>query len=330
MNEALEATAKLYDEAAKELDRAARHCEVAARHFRDNLVPRGAAHAWAARGHMLEAQARLNEQAHEHAERSQVDSELHDQGDHVLGAGRPEVLRLVERPIPKPTTGEVHSGSPSPASTPRTRSHAAAARPASSSRIRRSCRTRTGQARSTRRGRPRRPPRGRTGLALGGAPGSPGRGRRAVCVVASPPTQRFPSRRPSRSTSARASTSPRCTAHRCLTLSEQEPSRLYPGALAGTDHRSLPVAPGRSDMPRSSSPAGPERTRSPPSAARRRRRSHERPGRRRTSTTATNTPPRTSARLAPRRVDIVVEDRAPRRTPLSTPPSSRQHSTVAM
>ena len=73
MNEALEATAKLYDEAAKELDRAARHCEVAARHFRDNLVPRGAAHAWAARGHMLEAQARLDEQAREHAERSQVE-----------------------------------------------------------------------------------------------------------------------------------------------------------------------------------------------------------------------------------------------------------------
>jgi hypothetical protein len=54
MSEALEATAKLYDEAARELDQAARHCEVAAQHFRDNLVPRGTAHTWAAHGHMLE------------------------------------------------------------------------------------------------------------------------------------------------------------------------------------------------------------------------------------------------------------------------------------
>ena len=57
MNEKLEASARLYEEAAKELDLAARHCEVAAQHFRDNLVPRGAAHAWAVRGHLLEAEA---------------------------------------------------------------------------------------------------------------------------------------------------------------------------------------------------------------------------------------------------------------------------------
>jgi hypothetical protein len=72
MNERLEAAAKLYDDAARELDRAARHCEVAARHFRDNEVPRGAAHAWAARGHLLEAEARLDEQAREHGRRSEV------------------------------------------------------------------------------------------------------------------------------------------------------------------------------------------------------------------------------------------------------------------
>jgi len=70
MSERLEATAKLYEEAARELEQAAKHCEVAAQHFRDNLVPRGAAHAWAARGHMLEAQTRLDEQAREHARRS--------------------------------------------------------------------------------------------------------------------------------------------------------------------------------------------------------------------------------------------------------------------
>ncbi|MBA3382619.1 MAG: hypothetical protein H0T97_12270 [Actinobacteria bacterium] len=72
MSERLETAAKLYDEAAKELDRAARHCEVAAQHFRDNLVPRGAAHAWAARGHLLEAETRLDEQAREHSKRSSV------------------------------------------------------------------------------------------------------------------------------------------------------------------------------------------------------------------------------------------------------------------
>jgi hypothetical protein len=70
MSDALEATAKLHDEAARELEQAARHCEVAAQHSRDNLVPRGATHAWAARGNLLAAQARLDEQAREHARRS--------------------------------------------------------------------------------------------------------------------------------------------------------------------------------------------------------------------------------------------------------------------
>jgi hypothetical protein len=74
MSEALEATAKLYDEAAVELGRAARHCEVAARHFRDGVVPRGAAHAWAALGHIREAEAHLDEQAREHARRSRPEA----------------------------------------------------------------------------------------------------------------------------------------------------------------------------------------------------------------------------------------------------------------
>ncbi len=74
MSERREAAAKLYDEAAKQLDLAARHCEVAAQHFRDNLVPRGAAHAWAARGHLLEAEKRLDEQAREHSARSSVET----------------------------------------------------------------------------------------------------------------------------------------------------------------------------------------------------------------------------------------------------------------
>jgi hypothetical protein len=70
MSKALEATARLYDEVARELQLALEHCHVAAQHFRDELVPRGTAHAWAARGHLLNAEALLDEQAREHASRS--------------------------------------------------------------------------------------------------------------------------------------------------------------------------------------------------------------------------------------------------------------------
>ncbi len=70
MTDALEAAAQLYDEAAEELELAAQHCRTAARHFRDKVVPRGAAHAWAAQGHVREAQARLDEHSREHARRS--------------------------------------------------------------------------------------------------------------------------------------------------------------------------------------------------------------------------------------------------------------------
>jgi hypothetical protein len=66
----LESTAQLYDETAAELELAARHCRTAAEHFRNNQVPRGAAHAWAALGHLLEAQDSLRRQAREHASRS--------------------------------------------------------------------------------------------------------------------------------------------------------------------------------------------------------------------------------------------------------------------
>ena len=70
MSEALEGTARLYVEAAAELEQALEHCRVAAEHFRNREVPRGAAHAWAARGHLLNVEARLDEQAREHAARS--------------------------------------------------------------------------------------------------------------------------------------------------------------------------------------------------------------------------------------------------------------------
>jgi hypothetical protein len=68
--ETLEATARLYDAAAVELDQATQHCRTAAEHFRSGEVPRGTAHAWAALGHMLEAEESLHRQAREHATRS--------------------------------------------------------------------------------------------------------------------------------------------------------------------------------------------------------------------------------------------------------------------
>ena len=68
----LEEAARLYDTAAQELRTAAAHCEMSARHLRDADVPRAAAHAWAARGHLLNAERRLDEQARTHAARSNV------------------------------------------------------------------------------------------------------------------------------------------------------------------------------------------------------------------------------------------------------------------
>lgn len=70
MSDALEATARLYDEAAAELEQALAHCRVAAEHFRNQEIPRGTAHAWAARGHLLNTGFLLDEQAREHASRS--------------------------------------------------------------------------------------------------------------------------------------------------------------------------------------------------------------------------------------------------------------------
>jgi hypothetical protein len=74
MSERLSRVAALYDEVAAELERAAAHASVAAQHFRGEDVPRGSAHAWAVHGHLLEAQARLAEQAREHARLSVPDA----------------------------------------------------------------------------------------------------------------------------------------------------------------------------------------------------------------------------------------------------------------
>jgi hypothetical protein len=72
VTDARDEAAALYDRAADELERALGHCRVAGQHFRDRLVPRAAAHAWAARGHLLEAEELLDRQAREHAVRSSL------------------------------------------------------------------------------------------------------------------------------------------------------------------------------------------------------------------------------------------------------------------
>jgi len=72
IKERLTAAAQLYETAAEELDKAAAHARRAAEHFRNGEVPRGTAHAWATRGHVLAAEQPLDEQALEHRLRSQV------------------------------------------------------------------------------------------------------------------------------------------------------------------------------------------------------------------------------------------------------------------
>ena len=70
MNERLDAVAAAYDEIAAELEQALAHVRVAAQHYRDGVVPRGAAHAWSAHGHLLHVAERLEAQARDHARHS--------------------------------------------------------------------------------------------------------------------------------------------------------------------------------------------------------------------------------------------------------------------
>ena len=69
-SERMEEAAKLYDRAADELELAVAHRRTAASHFRNQEVPRGGAHAWAAHGHIRAAEEALDEQARTHAARS--------------------------------------------------------------------------------------------------------------------------------------------------------------------------------------------------------------------------------------------------------------------
>lgn len=70
--EALEDAALVYDATAEELEQAARHCRTAAQHFRERVIPRAAAHAWAAFGHMRIAEESLEGQARTHARASKA------------------------------------------------------------------------------------------------------------------------------------------------------------------------------------------------------------------------------------------------------------------
>ena len=63
--------AELFEEVARELDQAAAHARTAARHFREGEIPRMAAHAWAAQGHLHAGQSRLATQSRQHSEHSQ-------------------------------------------------------------------------------------------------------------------------------------------------------------------------------------------------------------------------------------------------------------------
>lgn len=66
----LEAQAERLERAAVELEQACLHCRTAASHFREAEVPRAAAHAWAAEGHLLRARQELEDASREHAQHS--------------------------------------------------------------------------------------------------------------------------------------------------------------------------------------------------------------------------------------------------------------------
>ncbi len=68
----LEAAALLFESSADELELAGAHARRAAEHFRSGDVPRGAAHAWAALGHLRTGEERLMVQAREHRERASL------------------------------------------------------------------------------------------------------------------------------------------------------------------------------------------------------------------------------------------------------------------
>ena len=70
MSDSRDEAAETLDALAEELERASQHCRVAAQHYRDRLIPRAAAHAWAAHGHIQRVSAQLDGLAGSHADHS--------------------------------------------------------------------------------------------------------------------------------------------------------------------------------------------------------------------------------------------------------------------
>ena len=70
MADARTEAAERFEAMAAELERATGHCRVAAGHYREGDIPRAAAHAFAAYGHLLRGQAGLEEAARVHASKS--------------------------------------------------------------------------------------------------------------------------------------------------------------------------------------------------------------------------------------------------------------------
>ncbi|MBX2801002.1 MAG: GNAT family N-acetyltransferase [Myxococcales bacterium] len=70
--DARRAVAARFRDVADELEQAARHARVAARHLASDEVPRSTAHAWACRGHVVQATATLDDLARTHAAKART------------------------------------------------------------------------------------------------------------------------------------------------------------------------------------------------------------------------------------------------------------------
>lgn len=73
MSEIFEQLAQDYEALAQELEQALAHCHTAARHARNQEIPRVCAHAFAAEGHMHNAQQQLKNLAQLHAQKARPD-----------------------------------------------------------------------------------------------------------------------------------------------------------------------------------------------------------------------------------------------------------------
>jgi hypothetical protein len=73
MSDPRDKVAAAFKEAAVELERAAAHCRIAALHYEDREVPRGCAHAFAAIGHIRQAENSIDENAILHSGKARTE-----------------------------------------------------------------------------------------------------------------------------------------------------------------------------------------------------------------------------------------------------------------